>query len=321
VSADILFSIIIPVKNGDFWLDRLFQKLMQQTFFLRSEIIVIDSGSTDKSLEIISRYPVRLIRIPPEEFNHGLTRNLGVREAKGEYIVMTVQDAVPGSDRWLELFLEGFTNDSVAGVCGQQVVPHEPDKNPVLWFRPVSAHRTWFCHYDNPADFLKLSPAEQREITGWDNVTSAYRRDILLEHPFPAIDFAEDISWAREMLLKGYTLAHVSGAITYHYHHHLPEFILPRYFSVFYFEFKIFGLRPALQHSVLWNVLVAAKILAKESGLSWSERGKWLLFNIRYWLLLKGTIRKFNLAVNKGEENLDVQYRRICKKPPQAFKY
>jgi rhamnosyltransferase len=321
VESEILFSIVIPVKNGDFWLEKLLATLVQQTLFARSEIIVIDSGSTDRSLGIISRYPVKVIQIPPAEFNHGLTRNLGAREAKGQYVVMTVQDAVPESDRWLERFLEGFMDDRVVAVCGQQVVPHERDKNPVLWFRPVSKHRTWYCHYDDPGEFLKLSPAEQREMAGWDNVTAAYRRSVLLEYPFPATDFAEDISWARMMLLKGFTLGHVSSAIAFHYHHQLPEFILPRYFSVFYFEFRLFRLKPALPHSVGWNLLVAARILLKESGLSWMEKGKWFLFNVRYWLALRGTIRKFNQAAEKGDKDLDLLYQRICNKPPQALKY
>jgi rhamnosyltransferase len=321
VSKDVLFSVVIPVKNGDVWLERLLDGLMRQTLFPRSEILVIDSGSTDRSLEIIGRYPVRLIRIQPEEFNHGLTRNLGVREAKGEYVVMTVQDAVPESEHWLGRLLEGFTDERVVAVCGRQVVPHERDKNPVLWFRPISPHRTWYCHYDNPEDFLRLSPGEQQEIVAWDNVTAAYRRAVLLEHPFPFVDFAEDISWARMMLLKGFTLGHVSGAITYHYHHHLPKFILPRYFSVFYYEYKLFGLRPKLRHSVLRDVLVAGKILIKESKLTWAERVKWLLFNIRYRMVLRSTIRKFNVAADKGEANLDKEYQQICKRPPQALKY
>jgi rhamnosyltransferase len=316
-----LFSIVIPVKNGDIWLERLLEGLIQQTLFPHSEIIVIDSGSTDRSLEIIGRYPVRLICIPPAEFNHGATRNLGVREAKGKYIVMTVQDALPGADDWLELFLGGFADGRVVAVCGQQVVPHERDKNPVLWFRPVSAHRTWFSHYEDPAEYLKLSPGEQREIAGWDNVTAAYRRDVLLEYPFAVVDFAEDISWARMMLLKGFTLAHVSGAIAYHYHHQLPEFILPRYFSVFYFEFKLFGLKPALSYPVWRNILVAVKVLVKEPELTWKERAKWLVFNIRYWLVLKGTVSRFNRAARMGEAALDQEYRRICNRPPQALKY
>jgi len=343
MQTDPLFSVIIPVKNGDFWLERLFQALMRQTLFSRTEIIVIDSGSTDKSLDIIRRYQgvgenrvqgdgenqvqgdgenqVRLIEIPPAEFNHGETRNLGARAARGEFVVMTVQDAVPASDQWLQFFLAGFTDDKVAAVCGQQVVPHERDKNPVIWFRPVSAHRTWFCHFERPEDFEKLSPSEQRQIAGWDNVVSAYRRKILLENPFPAIDFAEDLIWAKGMLLKGHTLGHVSEAIVFHYHHHLPEFVLPRYFSVYYFEYKIFGLRPGIEHSVLWNIGVGARVLLREKALTGKEKFKWLIFTIRYWMVLKRTIKKFNAALDKGDACLDVQYRRICKRPPQAFKY
>ncbi len=321
MDPDLLFSIVIPVKNGDQWLDRLLLKLVQQTLFDQSEIIVIDSGSTDGSLEIIRKYPVRLIEIPSSEFNHGATRNLGARAAKGRYVVMTVQDAAPASDDWLELFLSGFNDERVAGVCGQQVVPHEKDKNPVLWFRPVSAHRTWYTHFDHPEEFLRLSPSEQRGIVGWDNVTAAYRRSVLLENPFATTDFAEDICWARMMLLKGYTLGFVSGALTYHYHHHLPKFILPRYFSVYYYEFKLFGLRPAIRPSVLWNVAVAGKVLLNELRLTWKERAKWLFFNIRYWVVLRGTVKRFNLAANKGAEILDKEYQKICKKPPQALKY
>src|SRR6185503_1987399 len=99
---DILISIVIPVKNGDHWLEALFEKLVTQTLYPQAEIIVLDSGSTDRSLEIIARYPVKLINIPPKEFNHGETRNVGVRAARGKYVVMTVQDALPFSNDWLQ---------------------------------------------------------------------------------------------------------------------------------------------------------------------------------------------------------------------------
>lgn len=320
-STALLFSIVIPVKDGDQWLDGLLGMLVRQTLFDRSEIIVIDSGSTDRSLEIIRNYPVRLIEIPPSEFNHGATRNLGVRAANGKYVVMTVQDAMPESDLWLERFLEAFGDEQVVAVCGQQVVPHDRDKNPVLWFRPISGHRTWTCHFASPDEFLQLSPAEQREAAGWDNVAAAYRRSSLLEFPFPVADFAEDIAWARMMILKGFTVGHASGAIVFHYHHQLPEFVLPRYFSIFYFEYKIFGLRPSLPHSVAYQVALAAKILLKEPKLSWRERGRWLLFNFRFWMELRSTIRKFNAGLKAGERALGELYLQICKKPPQALKY
>lgn len=320
MKADLLISVIIPVKNGDFWLGKLFQKLMQQTLIHQTEIIIIDSGSTDKSLDIIKQYPVKLIQVPSHEFNHGATRNLGVQQAKGKYVVMTVQDAIPASDLWLQHLVNGFVDEKVAGVCGQQIVPHELDKNPVLWFRPMSGPQRKFYRFDTPDDFLKLTPLEQRQKVGWDNVTAAYRRDILLKFPFPTIDFAEDISWAREMLLRGYTLANIDEARVAHYHHHLPHFILPRYFSVYYFEYKLFGKRPYTERPILIEILVAAKILLKESKVNWLQKSQWLMFNIRYWLVLRKTIKKFNNALDRGDQFLDAQYQHICKKIPQAPK-
>lgn len=318
---EILVSVVIPVKNGDIWLDRLLEGLVRQTLFDKTEIIIIDSGSTDKSLGIIAKYPVRLIRIPSSEFNHGDTRNLGAREARGKYVVMTVQDAVPASDLWLQHFVDGFENEKVVALCGQQLVPHEPDKNPVLWFRPVSAPQTTFYHYDDPAEFLRLSPAEQRQKVGWDNVVAAYRREILLQYPFPRTDFAEDIIWAREMLVLGKWLGNVDAARVYHYHHYTSDIILPRYFSVFYFEYRTFGLKPPPVRHTAKKVLSAGKILLKESSLTLAEKFRWLIYNINYWKELKRTVDLFNSAVNKGDTFLDDQYRTICKKPPQAIKY
>jgi rhamnosyltransferase len=321
MEKEILISVVIPVKNGDFWLDRLLQGLVKQTLFHQAEIIVIDSGSTDRSLEIIGKYPVRLIRIPAAEFNHGDTRNLGVKEARGKYVVMTVQDAVPASDLWLQHFVDGFKDEKVVALCGQQIVPHEPDKNPVWWFRPVSSPQKTFYHYEDPAAFLRLSPAEQRQKVPWDNVVSAYRREILLQYPFPRTDFAEDIIWAREILVKGRWLGNIDEARVFHYHHYRPEIILPRYFSVYYFEYKTFGLRPQPVLSISKKILSAIKILLKEPSVPWPEKYKWLIYNIRYWKELKKTVEIFNTALDKGESILDDQYREICKKPPQALKY
>src|SRR5882724_2232339 len=175
MDTGILISIIIPVKNGSYWLDKLFQKLMKQTLFHRSEIIVIDSGSTDKSLEIIPKYPVRLIQIPTHEFNHGETRNLGARLAKGKYIVFTVQDAMPEQDTWLENLLEGFDDENVAGVCGQQIVPHEPDKNPITWFRPIDGPSKTKYVFKTKEEFENLTPEEKKTYCGWDDVNAVYR--------------------------------------------------------------------------------------------------------------------------------------------------
>ena len=95
MDPDVLISVVIPVKNGDSWLNETIPAILNQQVNGAIEIIAIDSGSTDESLSILSKYPVTVVSIKPEDFNHGLTRNKGVSLAKGRFVVMTVQDAKP----------------------------------------------------------------------------------------------------------------------------------------------------------------------------------------------------------------------------------
>ena len=61
----IVISVIIPVKNGTPWLDACLQAIINQTLFDQTEIIVIDSGSTDGTLELLKKYPVTVYSISP----------------------------------------------------------------------------------------------------------------------------------------------------------------------------------------------------------------------------------------------------------------
>lgn len=320
ISNSVLISVIIPVKNGDYWLEGVLRGLMQQTLFDRCEVIVIDSGSTDRTLEIVSRFPVRLVTIAPDAFNHGATRNLGVQLARGEYVVMTVQDATPVDDRWLQNLLDGFDSPEVAGVCGQQIVPHDPDKNPLLWFRPVSPPSVTKYRFSDPADFQRLSPEERRGICGWDNVTAMYKREALLRVPFRAVTFAEDAMWAEDAILAGYAIVYNTAARVAHYHFETPEFAFRRQFTVSYYFHRNFGLRPTLIKMGPISLLRTIRLLLQAEGVPLKERYQWLLYNYRWFKALNRSVRIFNKALRAGEEELDRVHAEICGKPPQAVK-
>jgi rhamnosyltransferase len=319
MDGDPFITVVIPVKDGDYWLEGLFRSLVQQSLFDRSEILVIDSGSTDRSLEIIGRFPVRLVQIPAAEFNHGATRNLGAQLARGKYVVMTVQDAQPTDERWLEKLLEGFDRENVAGVCGQQIVPHDLDKNPVEWFRPVSPPEKRRYSFTR-AEFRGLSPADKRRVCGWDNVNAAYDREILLRVPFRPVGFAEDGMWARDALEAGYALVYNTAARVNHYHFEPPDFAFRRYFTVSYHFYKIFGLKPSLKDSEFIVLLRNIRILWRERRIDWKAKWKWLLYNYRWRKAAHRSIRVFNAALSKGAKELDAVHTEICGEPPKAIK-
>ena len=154
-------SVIIPVRNEAKRIRQCIEGILKQTVPVH-EIIVIDSGSTDGTLGILAEFPqVDLIEIDGSTFNHGLTRNLGVERATGEFCQLTVGDAYAYNEFWLEEMLKGFVDDEVMAVCGQQVVDHLPENNPMQWFRP-SGPPTFrrVQHKDGAWDLL--SPEEKK---------------------------------------------------------------------------------------------------------------------------------------------------------------
>jgi glycosyltransferase involved in cell wall biosynthesis len=84
-----LVSVIIPCYNGEAFLEEAIESALAQTY-RRVEVIVVDDGSTDRSPAIAHRYPVRYLR----QYNRGLTetRNRGIRESNGDYIVFLDAD-------------------------------------------------------------------------------------------------------------------------------------------------------------------------------------------------------------------------------------
>ncbi|MGY8942395.1 MAG: glycosyltransferase family 2 protein, partial [Flavobacteriales bacterium] len=86
-------SVIIPVRNEALRIRQCIEGIRKQTVSVH-EVIVIDSGSTDGTREILSEYPdVTVIEIDGSTFNHGLTRNLGVEASSGDFCLLTVGDA------------------------------------------------------------------------------------------------------------------------------------------------------------------------------------------------------------------------------------
>ncbi len=117
-------SILIPTKNGAEDLEACLAAIYTQKGTGPFEVIVIDSGSTDGTLEIAGRYPVRIEKIPPETFHHARTRNYAASLANGEFLVFLSQDAIPASDAWLRTTISNFNDQSVGATYGRQLPRH-----------------------------------------------------------------------------------------------------------------------------------------------------------------------------------------------------
>src|SRR5215510_9157257 len=121
-------TVVLPVKNGARHLGALLPALRRQVLDGSLEVLAIDSGSHDGSDALLEQGGVRTLRIPPASFDHGETRNLGVREANGPTVVFLTQDALPADDHVVRRLVERIEADPrVAGAFARQVPRDEAD--------------------------------------------------------------------------------------------------------------------------------------------------------------------------------------------------
>lgn len=220
-------SVIILTKNGQEYIGNCLRKVTAQEFNGEFEIIVIDSGSSDCSLNIINSYPVRLYNIKPEEFSHSKTRNFGVSLASGEYIVFLSQDAVPISEAWLGNLIEFLANDKFTGASfGRQISPVGID--------PLNAFRLQWIYNDNPEiKDGRLESGFSRKTFSFSDVNSAVRKDLLTRFPFDeSLNFCEDTYLAKQLIANGYKIAYCPDAAVYHGHNHSLLDVFRRYFDI-----------------------------------------------------------------------------------------
>jgi rhamnosyltransferase len=258
-------TIAILTYNGADSIDALLDTCLSQTAE-DFEILVIDSGSTDGTLEAVrKREAVRLHEIPNSEFGHGRTRNLAVKLAKGDFVVFVTQDALPATRSWLTELLRPFDlSDKVACVYGKQV-PHG-DCCPTVKRDVINHFRSF-----GPDPFVMLqmdngqihSEAERDALTFFSDVNSAVRRKAMRTVPFRDVAYAEDQALGRDAISAGFIKAYAPLAAAIHSH----SYPLRPYFARMYEEMR--GLYQTTGRSIDTSVSRHILIVLRDTLKDW----------------------------------------------------
>jgi rhamnosyltransferase len=206
-------SVVIRCCNEEKHIGQLLTGIREQTI-RNVQMIVVDSGSTDHTLEIASKYPTEILRIRPQEFSFGRSLNLGCRNARSPFIVMASAHVYPVYSTWLEKLLAPFSQKEIALAYGQQ----RGDETTRYSEQQVFAK--WFPEQSN----------RNQEYPFCNNANAAIRRDLWERMPYDeTLTGLEDLDWAQRALRSGYRLAYCAEAEVIHIHNETPSRICNRY--------------------------------------------------------------------------------------------
>jgi rhamnosyltransferase len=204
-------SIILPTLNGGKALGQTLDAILRQKTSRRFEVLCVDSGSVEEDLVRMRQAGVRIHSIRKEDFNHGLTRDLGASLTQGEFLVFLNQDAVPRDASWLEDLLSPFGDDpQVAAVQGGMLeFPHDSGVRRFFW--DSCGERFYFTRESTQW-------IERFEGVGFSTVNAAMRRVVWQEIPFGWAPIMEDKKWQREAMERGYRIVTAWSALVHHTH-------------------------------------------------------------------------------------------------------
>jgi len=260
-----LVSVLLLTWNGAGTLPGVLSAVRSQDASVPVELVAVDSGSRDGTAALLRGRVDRLIEIPRAAFNHGTTRNLGIEACRGQLVVLLAQDAEPASASWLVRLIEPFLAHEAGGGAEKPTPPAAAagGNRAVLagtYARQVprpsasAVTRAYLARYaaaagaprvqsmDSVAAFEALSPIERLSACTFDNVCSCIRRSVWRDHPFSAVPIAEDVEWARTVMLAGHRIAYVPDAAVIHSHDRPAGYELRRTYLIHQQLRRLFGL-------------------------------------------------------------------------------
>lgn len=206
-------SIVIRTYNEEQRLPQVLAALAAQEGVER-ETVLVDSGSTDRTVEIAQNHGCRIERIAKDQFSFGRSLNLGCRSARGQYLVFVSGHCIPVGTSWLKHLLRPLIEGRAALVYGRQI--------------GGESSRFSECRI-----FEKYFPAQSRipqEGFFCNNANAAMPRQVWEQNPFDEdLTGLEDMHLGKRLAGMGQAIGYVAEAAVLHLHDESWSQIRTRY--------------------------------------------------------------------------------------------
>lgn len=208
-------SVVVRTYNEEKHLPDLLEAIRRQTF-PSYEVIIVDSGSWDRTLEIAKRGADKLLHLQSRDFTFGYALNVGIQEASGRFMVIASAHTLPYNEEWLGKLIEPLFDERTAMVYGRQLGAATSKFSETQDMRRTfGLKRKVLC----PPHFFA------------NNANSAIRKDLWHQHPFDeSLLGLEDIEWAKYWMEREYQVVYEPAAALYHIHEENWRQVRRRYY-------------------------------------------------------------------------------------------
>jgi len=210
-------SVIIPTYNAGEEFRFLIELLKSQTGIGKIEIIIVDSGSSDGTPELAEKMGAVVLRIAQNEFSHSFARNLGAKNATGEYLLFMTQDALPTDNTWIQSLMKPILQDNVVAVSCRETPKPECD---LLGRISNWIHNEYMGILQS--DRIMQLPEQNnyeniRKNAQLNDVANLIRKDIFTQFWYQG-NYAEDLDLGIRLIQAGYQLSLLSSVQVIHSH-------------------------------------------------------------------------------------------------------
>lgn len=206
-----MISILIRCKNEEAYIGDVLSVIFEQFIDIDFEVIVLDSGSTDRTLDITKKFNVKICEMPPEEFTFGYSLNKGISLTSGEIVCCLSAHCVPVSNYWLKELIAPILSGKAHATIGRQI--------PIKGLNPFEelAVSSYF-----PSD------EESNKLPHLSNANCAFSRDLWEDNKFDENILGwEDYLWYLQIKSR-YKIIYCPKASVYHSHPFSIKYIVER---------------------------------------------------------------------------------------------
>lgn len=208
-------SVVIRCYNEEEHIGRLLSGIIHQDFDMdQMEIIIVDSGSNDATIDIASKYPTKIVTIDSSEFTFGRALNLGCQESTGDFLIFASAHIYPVYKDWIKQMILPFRDEKVGLVYGKQRGNH---------VTKFSEHRVFAKWFPDQSDF-------NQSHTFSNNANAAIRKELWQNIRYDeTLTGLEDLDWSKKIFQLGYKIVYNAKAEIIHVHDESFEKVQNRY--------------------------------------------------------------------------------------------